>query len=198
LILPVDFVLVLEKAECNGMDGGIAPALVEETTGAIEVVEEVFVRLGAEEGHVGDFKVGPEMAGGVAVGALEVVGPVGGVLEPLEGVVGMDVLRVVLDELHRLGPEALDGFRVVVEIDGEAVGLVVVLHPVEDVVVNVAEEVDFGLDPPVPPGGLEARVAVEEAAVPPAHLVVGFLVDELHALFLQDFYGFLVYVFVDP
>ena len=63
--------------------------------------------------------------------------------------------------------------RGVVEVDGEAVGFVVVGHVAEDVVVDVAEEMDFGFDAPVVSCVFEGGVVVEEAAVPAAHLVVG-------------------------
>lgn len=50
----------------------------------------------------------------------------------------------------------------------------VVAGEAENVVVDVAEEVDVGLDAPVEVVVEEARVAVEEAGVPAAHVPVGY------------------------
>ena len=71
-------------------------------------------------------------------------------------------------------------------------------HVAEDVVVDVAEEVDFGLDAPVVAGGGEGGVFVEHAAVPAAHLVVGGEVGVLHFLLFEDVGGFFEEVGVYP
>lgn len=60
---PVYLALVFEKAERDTVNGRIAPALVEEATSAVEVVEVVAILLASPEAHVTDFKVGPEVAG---------------------------------------------------------------------------------------------------------------------------------------
>ena len=86
----------------------------------------------------------------------------------------MHVFRVCGDEFLRLGPQGGYALRRIVKVDGEAVGLVVVLHPAENVVIDFAEEVDFGLDSPVVADVFESGVFVEHAAVPAAHLVVGY------------------------
>lgn len=87
-------------------------------------------------------------------------------------------------ELGRLGPERRDGVGGVVEIDREAVRLVVVLHVSEHVVVDIAEEVHFRLDAPVVLCIGECGVLVEKTTVPAAHLVVGDLVGVLDIVLL--------------
>src|SRR5690242_6683400 len=56
---PVDFGFVFEKAERDAVYGCVAPALVEETTGAVEVVEVITVDLTAPEAQVADLEIGP-------------------------------------------------------------------------------------------------------------------------------------------
>ena len=73
-----------------------------------------------------------------------------------------------------------------------------VLHVAEDVVVDVAEEVDLGFDAPVVTGVEEGGMLVEHAAVPAAHLVVGIFVGVLDVLFFEDLGGFFEEVVVDP
>lgn len=59
-----------------------------------------------------------------------------------------------------------------------------VLHVAEDIIIDVAEEMHFGLYPPVVAYIFEGRVAVEETAVPATHLVVGD-----HGAVLSAFFG---------
>lgn len=40
---PVDFARVFEETDSDGVNGSVAPALVEETSGAVEVLEVGFV-----------------------------------------------------------------------------------------------------------------------------------------------------------
>lgn len=54
---PMDLALILEQAKSNAMNGRVAPALVEEATGAIEVIEVVAVLLAAPEAQVADLEV---------------------------------------------------------------------------------------------------------------------------------------------
>lgn len=120
------------------------------------------------------------------------------IYQPVQGIVVVEVFGVVGEELLGLGPQRRDGCGGIVEVDGESVCLVVVLHVAEDVVVNITEEVDVGLDAPVILGVGEGGVFVEEAAVPATHLVVGDLVCILDFVFLQDLDGFLIQIHVDP
>lgn len=72
------------------------------------------------------------------------------------------------------------------------------MHVSEDIVVNVAEEMNLGLDSPVVPCVLERRVLIEEATVPSTHLVVGDHLGVLHTLLLQELGRFIVVLSIDP
>ena len=73
-----------------------------------------------------------------------------------------------------------------------------VVHPAEDVVVDVAEEMHFGLDTPIVTNVLERRMFVEHAAVPAAHLVVGYERTVLDLLFFEHFRRLIKEVTVYP
>lgn len=177
---------VFKQTQGNAVNGRISPSLVEEAARAVEVIEVVFVRLAAPKLHVGNLKVAPEVARRETVGGLVVGGSSGVVRHPLDCVVVVEVVWVIGEELDRLGPQRGQRLGVVVQVDGEAVRLVVVVHVAEDVVVDIAEEVDVGFYAPVVAGVFEGRVLVEEAAVPTAHLVVRDHLGVLHAVLLQD------------
>lgn len=102
------------------------------------------------------------------------------------------------DELGCFGPQGRDRLRGIVECDGKAVGLIIILHVTEDVVVNVAEEVHIRLDSPVVLRILQGRVLIEKSAIPPAHLMVRDLIGVLNIVLFQDLDGFLIEVVVDP
>lgn len=189
---------ILEQTQRDRMHRRIPPPLVEEPARPVQRVEIVLVRLTAPELHVRDLEIAPEMTGGVAIGLFVMVRPLLAVTQPTQGAVVVDVLWVLGHELERLGPEGGDGFGRVVQVDGEAVGFVVVGHVAEDVVVDVAEEVDFGLHAPVVARGGEGGVFVEHAAVPAAHLVVRGEVGVLHSLLFEDVGRFFEEVRVDP
>lgn len=87
-----------------------------------------------------------------------------------------------MEKLARLGPERRDTLRTVVDVDIKAVCFVVILHPSEDIIVDIAEKVDVGLDAPVVLDVLERWVLTEHATVPPAHLMVRVLLHVLHLL----------------
>lgn len=169
---PVDLVLVLEQTEGNAMHGRIAPALVEEATRAIEMIEVVTILLAAPETQIADFEVGPEVAGRVSIRLFIVVWPSLVVLEPFTRIVGVYVVRMIVEELLGFWPERCYALSAVVDVDVEAVGLVVVLHPRKDVVVDVAEEVHVGFDSPVVLHVFQRWMLTEHAAIPPAHLMI--------------------------
>ena len=188
----MDFFNILEQCERDAMHWGIAPTLVEEPAGSVEMIEVCFILGTAPEIHVGNLEIAPEMTGGVTVGLGVVLGAVAGVGQPLHGVVLMDEVGMVGEELLRLGPESGKALGGVVEVDGVPVGLIVILHPPEDVVVDVAEEVDLGLDAPVIANVFKGRVLVEHATVPTAHLVVGWHVPVLYIILLEHLRGLIV------
>lgn len=59
-------------------------------------------------------------------------------------------------------------------------------HIAEDVVIDVAEEMNFGFHSPVKLHVCQGRVFVEQAAVPTAHLMVGFHAAVLDVVFLEN------------
>lgn len=167
------------------MHGSVAPSFVEKTPGTVEMVEVVFVLLAAEKLHVSYFKVTPEVACGESLCAVVVVWSLDAIREPVYGGVLVDIIGVVGKELGSLGPKSRQSLGIVVERNGEAVRLIVVLHVAEYIVVDVAKEVDFRLNAPVPARLLESRVLVKHAAIPSAHLVVRHHVCVLHSLLLE-------------
>lgn len=194
----MDPVLILEETQRNTVHGGITPPFVKEAASAVQVVEVVFVGLAPPEAHIGNLKVTPEVASRVAIGFPGVLRAAEGVCQPAYSVVLVDILGVVGHELDRLRPQRWDGGWGIIKVDGEAVRLVVFLHEAEDVVVDIAEEVHLGLNAPIVLSIRQSRVLVEQAAVPPAHLVVGELIGVLNLVVQQELDGFLVEVLVDP
>lgn len=180
------------------MNRRITPSFVEESAGTIQMVEVVLIGLTPPEIHVTDFKITPEMARRISVCLFVMNRPPLGVCYPVHGIVGMQVIGVLGDELGCFGPQSRDGLRGIVECDGKAVGLIIVLHVTEDVVVNVAEEVHIRLDSPVVLRILQGRVLIEKSAIPPAHLMVRDLIGVLNIVLFQDLDGFLIEVVVDP
>lgn len=118
--------------------------------------------------------------------------------DPLPCTVRVFIFRMCRHEHLGLRPQRWDALGCVVEIDRETVGLVVVLHPAEDIVVYVAEEMYLWLDAPIVANFFEGWVFVEHAAVPSAHLMVGYERTVLNALFLQNLGGLIEEVAVDP
>ena len=167
------------------MNGSIAPALVEETSSTIQVLEVVVILLATEEVQVSNLEVGPEMAGRISVGNLVVLRTDHIIRNPIHHVVLAQITRIRGKELLGLGPEGLDGLRRIIQVDSKAVGLVVILHIAEYVIIDTAEEFDLGLNAPIVAILFEGGVLVEHAAVPTAHLVVGDLVGILN-VFLQE------------
>ena len=86
----------------------------------------------------------------------------------------MHIFRMRGDKFLRLRPQGRNAVWRIIEIDSEPVGFIVVLHPAENVIIDVAEEMDFGLNAPIVADVFEGGVFVEHAAVPAAHLVVRY------------------------
>lgn len=196
----MDFTRILKQPQRDRMHGRIPPPLVEEPPGPVKMVEIVFIRLTPPKLHIRDFEIAPEMTGRVAVCFLIMVGPALLVFQPSASVhrVVLEVFGMCFGEAQGFGPEGGDGFGVVVEVDGEAVGFVVVLHVAENIVIDVAEEVDFGLHSPVVADVFQGRMVVEHAAVPATHLVVGEHGAVLDFLLLEHLTAFFDEVVVYP
>lgn len=101
-------------------------------------------------------------------------------------------------KFHCLGPKRLDAFWGVVQVYSEAVCFVVVFHVAKNIVVYVAEKVDFWLYTPVVFGMGEGGVFVEEAGIPTTHLMVGNEIPILNAFLFEDLSGFSKEILVDP
>ena len=194
----MNIVGISEQTNTKGVDWRITPAFVEEPTSTVQVLEVGLVLVAAEEIHVTNLKVGPEVAGRVTIGNLGVFRTNSVFRNPVQHIVLAQVGGVCGQELLGLGPESADGLRGVVKVDGETVGLVAILHVSEHVVVNIAEELDIGLNAPVVTVVLEGLVLVKHSAVPAAHLVVGDLRRVLDVLFLQNLGGVLEELHADP
>lgn len=162
------------------------------------MVEIVLIRLAPPKLHIRNLEITPEMARAIPIRIRIMQRPPRLIRHPIQRIIPMQILRVLREEFLRFGPQRGDGFGVVVEVDGEAVGLVVVVHVPEDVVVDVAEEMDLGLHAPVVAGVGQRGVFVEHAAVPAAHLVVGDEVGVLDALLFEHDGGFFEEGEVDP
>ena len=109
-----------------------------------------------------------------------------------------NVLRVVLHPLLGALPQSGDGLDVFVQREGETVLLLVVGHELEGVVVNVTEELDAGLNTPVPLVIEHQGVAEEEAGFVATHVSVTdrVSVDDLSGGHVGAHLGSLV--LVDP
>jgi hypothetical protein len=172
----------------------VAPSLVEEPAGLIEMLKVRAVRLGAPKVDPGNLKVGPVVA---AVVGLAVVGR-----DPRHHVGFREGLGVSVDEICGLAsmpsllcqsfpspvdnevnkscleptlcrlPQARNRILVLVQRDDKPVGAVVVLHDLERVVRDVAQELDVGLDAPVVLVRVEERVFEKEAGLVPTHLAL--------------------------
>lgn len=140
------------------------------------------------------------MARAVAVCFAIMFRPVCRICDPRFRIIRVHVPLIALfrEPALRLGPQTRDRSRGVIEIYRKAVGLIMGFHEAEDIVVDIAEEVDIWLDAPVVFQIFEGRVVWEEARVPAAHLVVGDFVCVLDFFFAQDFCGFGVEVLVYP
>ena len=162
------------------------------------MLEIVFIGFRSPELHICDFEITPEMARAVSIRFHIVFRPPFTIHHPLLRIILMHIFRMRGNEFLRLRPQRGNALRRIIEVDSEAVGLIVVLHPAENVVVDVAEEVHFGLDAPVVANVFESGVFVEHAAVPATHLVVGYEGAVLDFLLFEHLGRFVEEVAVDP
>ena len=194
----MDLAFILEQPQRNTMHGSISPSLIKEPPRAIQMLEVIFISFRPPKFHVCDFEITPEMTRAVPIRFHIVFRPPLTVDYPLLRVVLMHVFGMCGEEFFRLRPQGGNAVRRIVEVDGEAVGLIVVLHPAENVIVDFAEEVYFGLDSPVVANVFESGVFVEHAAVPAAHLVVGYHGAVLDFLLFEHLCGFVEEIAVNP
>jgi hypothetical protein len=195
---PVNLTLVFEQSQGNTMHGSIAPTFIEEATGTVQVVKELAVFFAPPEVQIANFEVGPEMARRVPICLLVILRPPLMILQPLACIIWMHIVGMISDEFLSLRPERRHAFWTVIDVDVEPVRFVVVLHPAEHIIVDVAEEVHVGLHAPVVLEVLEGRMFREEPTVPSAHFVVRDLGHVLDFLFFEEGNGLLKKVHVDP
>ncbi|KAH3681426.1 hypothetical protein WICPIJ_007583 [Wickerhamomyces pijperi] len=172
------------------MDWSITPSFVEEPTVAVQVVKVLGVGLASPEVQVTDLEVGPEVA--QVVRGTAVVG------DEVHQTVLVQEPRVLLEELLGGLPQRWNGLDVLVEGNGEPVLLAVVLHELENIVVNVTVDSDVWLHSPVVVVVHHQLVSVEEPGLVAAHVSVrdGVPVDDL--LLLHRFSRGSSLVQVDP
>src|SRR5271154_1294494 len=111
--------------------------------------EIVLVCLAAPEPQIRDLKVAPEVACAIPVCFVVVVWSSLTVHQPLQCIVWMKVFGMCRKKLNRFGPQGGQRIWGVVQVYVKAVRFVVVLHITEDIIIDVAEKLDFGLDAPV-------------------------------------------------
>lgn len=102
------------------------------------------------------------MAGRVPVRLLVMLWPSRAIRQPLHSVILVYIFWMLGDKFYCLWPQTRDRLRGVVEVDREAVSLIIVLHVGEDVVVHIAEEMDIGLNTPVVASIRQSWVFVKE------------------------------------
>lgn len=94
------------------------------------------------------------------------------VAEEAHRVVLDNVLGVVLHELLGTIPQRGDGLNIFVQAQHKAVLLAVLLHEAEGIVVDIAEQLDAGLNTPVVVVVHHQWLAEEEARLKPTHVAV--------------------------
>ena len=196
--IPMDLALVLKQPQRDTMHRRIPPSFIEETTRSIQMLEIVFIGFGTPEIHVSNLEIAPKMTGAVSLRFYIVFRPPLAIHDPLFRIVLMQVLRMGRHEFFCLWPQGRYGLRRIVKIDGEPVGLIVVIHPAENIVIYVAEEVYLGLYAPIVANILKGRVFVEHATIPAAHLVIRYHRTVLNLLLFKHFGRFIKQIAVDP
>ena len=73
------------------------------------------------------------------------------------------MLRVVLHKLLCAVPNCGNSFHILVKANYEAIQLLVLSHVAERIELDVAKDLDAGLNPPIPLIFLEQRLAKKEA-----------------------------------
>lgn len=143
------------------MHRGISPSLIEEPASSIQMRKVVFVRLASPEIHIGNLKITPEVTGRIAVSLDVVFWPSLAVRQPFSGIVLDLVLWMRRQEFEGFWPKGGNRLWCIVKVDGEPICLVVVIHIAEDIVVDITEKMNLGLDTPVVADVFQGRVMIE-------------------------------------
>lgn len=178
----------------------ITPPLIEEPACTIKVIEIIAVLFATPEPEIANLKITPEVACRVAMRFVRILRSPMAILKPFPRIILVYIFGVIRDEFESLWPECFNRFGGVVDVYVKTVCLVVIGHPSKNVVVNVAEEVNIGLDAPVVLVVGEGWVLGKEPAVPSAHLMVGLLLHVLHAVLVvgEEGYGLAEEIAVYP
>ena len=130
------FALRHEHGNTQSMYWRISKSFIVEASTSIQPIEVSLIRLAAEKIKVTDLKVREELA-------VIVVSAIVGVKQPVQVGIRMYQLWMRVDERAGARPEGGKRASVIEDIHIKAVFHVVIAHESEDVVVNVAEEVDL-------------------------------------------------------
>lgn len=125
-----------EHGHTQSMYRSISKSLIVKASSSIQPVKVSFIRFAAEEVQISNLKVGEELA-------IVVISAIVGVKQPVQVGIGVYQLWMGVDERAGARPEGRERAGVIKDIHVEAVLHVVVAHEAEDVVVDVAEEVDL-------------------------------------------------------
>lgn len=120
------------------------------------------------------------------------------VYQPGHSIILIQVLWMSGQEFDGLGPERRYGFWRIKKVDVEPIGLVVILHVSEDIVIHITEELNLGFHPPVVLSVLKSGMPVKHSTVPPTHFVIARHARILYIVLLQDFGGFVKEFLADP
>lgn len=103
------------------------------------------------------------------------------IAEETKGVVFDNMLGVVLHEFLHTVPQSWDGLDVFVQTENKTVLLALLMHDSERIVVDIAEDLDTGLDTPIVVVVHHERLAEKEARLESAHVTVAdrITIDDL-------------------
>lgn len=118
--------------------------------------------------------------------------------DELHSVFFLKMLRVILHELLHTVPQRGYSLVVLIETNDKAVLLVILLHEAERIHLDITEELNAGLNPPVKLVILHQRMSEEEPRLVAAHVAValGAAIYDLPAAHL--FTGLSCLVLIDP
>ena len=131
------------------MDGRITPSLVKKAASPIEMIEIVFVGLTSPKSHVCNFEVRPEVAGRISVRFLIVLRSPFAIHQPLHSILLVQIFGMERKKLDSLWPQSRYTTWGIIKIDGETIGLIVIEHITENIIIDIAEELNFRFDSPI-------------------------------------------------
>lgn len=164
----MDLLFIQEERGSNGMNGRVAPSLIEEATGAIEVVEVVEIALRAPEAKIANLKVAPKVTG-VPLMLCRIK-------EEVIGVGFGYILGMLVDEVSSCFPQRRYSIDKFATSNRKSISFIVELHEQERIVVDVAVELDPGLNAPIVVEICCQVMSEKEARLVATHVSVGLRV----------------------